>query len=121
MEIASILSVGIAVTLLNVWLLRINKATPYRGGQAQNMKEEFEVYGLPHWLLPIVGVLKVGLAIALVISLWVPILLKPVALGIAALMLAAVLMHLKVSDGVKKCFPATLLMLAALLLGFGLS
>ena len=43
MEIASILSVGIAVTLLNVWLLRINKATPYRGGQAQNMKEEFEV------------------------------------------------------------------------------
>ena len=121
MEIASILSVGIAVTLLNVWLLRINKATPYRGGQAQNMKEEFEVYGLHHWLLPIVGVLKVGLAIALVISLWMPILLKPVALGIAALMLAAVLMHLKVSDGVKKCFPATLLMLAALLLGLGLS
>ena len=30
----------------------------HRGGQAQNMKEEFEVYGLPHWLLPIVGVLK---------------------------------------------------------------
>ena len=85
------------------------------------MKEEFEVYGLPHWLLPIVGFLKVSLAIALVASLWWPILLKPVALGIASLMLAAVLMHLKVSDGVKKCFPATLLMLAALLLGFGLS
>ena len=58
MDIASILSIAIAVTLLNVWLLRINQATPYRGGQAQNMKEEFEVYGLPHWLLPIVGVLK---------------------------------------------------------------
>ncbi|MEC8718418.1 MAG: DoxX family protein, partial [Verrucomicrobiota bacterium] len=99
MEIASILSVVFAVTLLIVGLFRIKKATPYRGGQAQNMKEEFEVYGLPHWLLPIVGVLKVGLAIALVISLWMPILLKPVALGIAALMLAAVLMHLKVSDG----------------------
>ena len=121
MDIARILSITIAVTLLNVWLLRINKATPYRGGQAQNMKEEFEVYGLPYWLLPVVGFLKVSLAIALVASLWWPIILKPVALGVAALMLAAVLMHLQVSDGVKKCFPATLLMLAALLLGLGLS
>lgn len=121
MDIASILSIAIAVTLLNVWILRINKATPYRGGHAQNMQEEFEVYGLPHWLLPIVGGLKVSLAIALVISLWLPIILRPVALGIAALMFAAVLMHLKVSDEVKKCFPATLLMIAALLLGLGLS
>ena len=91
MDIASILSIAIAVTLLNVWLLRINQATPYRGGQAQNMKEEFEVYGLPHWLLPIVGVLKVSLAIALVISLWLPIILQPVALGIAALMLLSLI------------------------------
>ncbi|MGA1014989.1 MAG: DoxX family protein [Limisphaerales bacterium] len=120
METASLLSIGIALTLLNVWILRINRATQYRGGQARNMREEFEVYGLPAWLLPVVGVTKVGLAIALIASIWLPQLLQPVALGIACLMLAALLMHIKVSDGIKKCLPAALLMVAALFLGLGL-
>jgi len=120
METASLLSIGIALTLLNVWILRINRATQYRGGQARNMREEFEVYGLPSWLLPVVGVTKVGLAIALIASIWLPQLLQPVALGIACLMLAALLMHIKVSDGIKKCLPAALLMMAALFLGLGL-
>ena len=120
MEITSILSVGIAVTLLNVWLLRINKATPYRGGQAQNGRRNLRfmdcLIGCCQWrcaqsrISYRLGHLALDAACT-----------KPVALGIAALMLAAVLMHLKVSDGVKKCFPATLLMLAALLLGLGLS
>ena len=41
----------VAVGLLNVWLLRTNKATAWRGGEARNMHEEFAVYGLPDWFM----------------------------------------------------------------------
>ena len=36
----------ILLTIFNVWIFRFNKATPYRGGNAKSMKEEFEVYGI---------------------------------------------------------------------------
>ena len=46
-SICSIAQLIIALGILNVWLLRFNKATIYRGGSAKNMKEEFATYGLP--------------------------------------------------------------------------
>jgi hypothetical protein len=36
----------VSIIVLNVWLLRFNKATIYRGGDASNMIEEFLVYGI---------------------------------------------------------------------------
>ena len=53
-----ILQLIISVGLINVWLFRFNKVTEYRGGGANNMKEEFQAYGLPIWLMYVVGFLK---------------------------------------------------------------
>ncbi len=118
MEIViSSLSVLVSLTLLNVWILRFNKSTCYRGGDAQNMREEFRVYGLPGWMVPVIGSLKVLLAMLLITSLWIPVVLKPSAYLIASLMLAAVIMHLKAQDSFKKLIPATLLLLASLFIG----
>ncbi len=52
----------IRLVLLNVWLLRAGRPTAWRGGDAQNMREEFAVYGLPVWLMGVVGVCRVSLA-----------------------------------------------------------
>ncbi len=49
--IRSIAQLIIALGILNVWLLRFNKATSYRGGAAKNMTEEFATYGLPVWFM----------------------------------------------------------------------
>ncbi|MEO6445228.1 MAG: DoxX family protein, partial [Gemmatimonadaceae bacterium] len=56
---------AVALGLLNVWLIRSGKATAWRGGQAANIREEFAVYGLPHWFAVVVGAAKVSLAILL--------------------------------------------------------
>ncbi len=39
----------VALGLLNVWLLRFNRKTPYRdrGGSTASMREEFAAYGMP--------------------------------------------------------------------------
>ena len=37
----------VGVSILNVWLIQANKATPWRGGSATTIKEEFAAYGLP--------------------------------------------------------------------------
>ena len=49
--LVSILQVVIALGLLNVWLIRANRSTGYRGGAAKNIKEEFAVYGLSEYFL----------------------------------------------------------------------
>lgn len=111
-----IAQVTVALAILDVWLLRSNKATAWRGGEATNMKEEFAVYGLPQWFMFAVGFLKVALAASLVVGIWIPGLAKPAAVGLGLLMLGAVAMHLKVGDPLRKSLPAfTLLTLCALI------
>lgn len=101
-----VVSVVIALGIANVWLLRFGKSTSYRGGSATNMKEEFETYGLPGGAVWVIGGLKLLLAAALVVGIWVPDLWLPAASGMAALMLGAVVMHLKVGDPLEKSLPA---------------
>jgi len=96
----------IGLGILNVWLLRYRKATDFRGGNAKNLKEEFEVYGLPGWFMGVVGFFKILFAVMLIAGIWVPLLTKPAAIGMAILMLGAVSMHIKVKDPVKKGLPA---------------
>lgn len=104
----------VALAILNVWLLRAQKATAWRGGDATNMREEFAVYGLPEWFMRVVGALKVTFAALLVAGIWVPALTKPAAVGLGLLMLGAVVMHFKVGDPPRKSLPAfTLLALCA--------
>lgn len=96
----------VGLGILNVWLLRTNKATPYRGRDAKNLREEFAVYGLPFWFMCVIGILKVSLALALLLSIWIPELTRPAAAGMGALMLGAFVMHLKVKDPLSKALPA---------------
>lgn len=102
--IALQLIVGLGI--LNVWLLRSGKVTPFRGGNAKTLREEFAAYGLPFWFMCVVGVLKVGLAFALLAGLWIHSLTQPAAIGLGLLMLGAFVMHLKVKDPMKKALPS---------------
>ncbi len=106
----------VALGILNVWMLRPGKATPFRGGDAKSLRDEFAVYGLPFWFMCVVGVLKVGLALALLTSIWVHSLAQPAAVALGSLMLGAFVLHLKVKDPIKKAMPsiAVLAMCAAI-------
>tara|TARA_B100000900_G_C20550022_1_gene704331 strand:- start:879 stop:1286 length:408 start_codon:yes stop_codon:yes gene_type:complete len=121
----------IAIGLINVWLVRFNKATQYRGGNAKNMEEEFAAYGLPSWLMYAVGSLKIFIAAMLLISFWI--LIKPVEnyeelasnllfynlIVLAVLMVAALIMHVKIKDPIKKSYPAlSILFMTALIMYF---
>ena len=119
MTLIMILQLVIAIGLINVWLFRFNKATEYRGRNAKNMKEEFVAYGLPIWLMYFVGAMKVAIAIMLIISFWIEQLLVYNLIALAALMIAAVLMHVKVKDPIKKSYPAlSILFMIALIMYF---
>jgi hypothetical protein len=112
--VVTIIQVIIALGILNVWIVRFGKSTSWRGGEAQNMKEEFEVYGMPDWAMPVVGFLKVVLAVALVAGIWIPGIAKPAAWGMAVLMLGAISMHVKVSDPLQKSLPAFIMLVLSL-------
>ena len=119
MKFIVILQLIISIGLINVWLLRFNKATEYRGGNAKNMNEEFIAYGLPEWSMYLVGFLKVAIAIMLIISIWIEELLFYNLIVLTALMIAAVFMHLKVKDPIKKSYPAlSILFMIALIMYF---
>ena len=113
-----ILKVIVGVSLLNVWLINFNKSTPFRGGSASNMKEEFSNYGLPEWVMYVVGGLKVIFAIVLIASIWMVQYEDYAALGIAGLMLGAVSMHIKIKDSLKKTYPAALFLVFSLIIYF---
>ncbi|MCK0189190.1 DoxX family protein [Arenibacter sp. F20364] len=101
----------IFLSILNVWFLRFNKPTPWRGGESKSMKEEFETYGLSHTIMYIVGTIKVGLAILLVVSIWLKDLSTPAAGAMGIFMLGAIAMHFKADDPNIKSFPALILFL----------
>ncbi len=114
-NIGRIAQVGAAAWILNVWFNRFDKDTGYRGGEAKNMKEEFAEYGFSEQQMYAVGAAKVGLAVALLVGLFVPKIVRPAALGLAAFMLGAIGMHIKVSDPLKRSAPAiTVLSLSAI-------
>jgi hypothetical protein len=102
-----VLQVVVALGLLNVWLLRFGRATSYRGGNAQSMRDEFAVYGLPAGAMYAVGTLKVLAAICLLAGIWLHVLVFPAAAVVAVLMVGALAMHVKVHDPLVKSLPAT--------------
>ena len=122
MEIVTILQICcqliIGLSILCVWFLRSNKKTSYRGGASSSLKDEFTAYGLPVWMFWIVGILKVGAALALLAGIVVPELVNPAAMLMTGLMTGAIIMHLKVKDSPKKSLPATIVLALALILIF---
>ncbi len=104
--IGKIAQTAAALWIINVWTLRFNKDTGYRGGEAKNMKEEFAVYGLPEPAMYAVGATKVALASAMLVGNFVPRITRPASIGLAAFMVGAIGMHIKAGDSVKQYLPA---------------
>lgn len=117
--VISICQILVALCLLNVWLLRFQRSTPYRGGDARSMREEFAAYGLPGWSPYVIGTLKVGSALCLLAGVWLRFLVFPSALLVAVLMLGALAMHLKIRDPLKKSVPALAILALSIAIGLG--
>jgi hypothetical protein len=110
LSVTSVLQLVVGLGLLNVWLVRSKSATEYRGGSATSLREEFAVYGLPSFAFYVVGILKVSAAIVLIAGVWFELPVRLAAAIIAALMVGALLMHLKVGDPIKRAVPATVML-----------
>jgi hypothetical protein len=108
--VSIIFQVIIALGLLNVWILRFNKETPYRGGVAKTLKEEFAEYDLPAWSCYVVGFLKITSALLLLAGIGFPPLVLPCAILVTFLMLSAVTAHIVIRDSLFKAMPALALL-----------
>ena len=115
--LSKILSVIVGLTVINVWLFRSGKSTSYRGGDANSLMEEFQVYGLEDYFL-IIGIIKVSLAIMLLLSLYFKKLSFFASSGIGIMMLVAVYMHINVGDELIKSMPASVMLASCLIIAY---
>ena len=116
-KISKVLSVIVGLTVINVWLFRSGKSTSYRGGDASNLMEEFEVYGLGDYFMTI-GIIKVSLAVLLLLSIYFNKLKLISSVGIAIMMLVAVYMQFSVGDELIKSMPASVMLLSCLIIAY---
>ena len=112
--ILNILLIVVSVTVITAWTYNINLDTTFRGGDATNMIEEFEAYGLNQTTMVVVGIFKVSCAIMLLFGLKYRKLILPAAGVMALFMIAAVYFHFSISDPILPTAPS-LLMLASCL------
>lgn len=110
LSILSLLQLIVGLGLLNVWLVRAGSPTEYRGGEARTLKEEFRAYGLPDMAFYLVGGLKIAAGVILVAGLWFDLPVRLAAGVVSALMVGALLMHLKVGDPLKRSIPAAVIL-----------
>ena len=110
LSLTNLLQIIVGLGLLNVWLVRRRSSTPYRGGAAKTLQEEFAAYGLPAFVFYVVGALKVGAAVVLVAGVGIALPVREAAGLVAALMIGALAMHLKVGDPLMKSLPAALML-----------
>lgn len=109
--LAAACQVVIALGIFNVWIVRRDRATPYRPEGAGSIVEEFRRYGLPDWVRVAVGATKVTLAVLLILGLFVSGIALPAAAAMGVLMLGAIGAHVKVRDPLVKSMPAFLMLL----------
>jgi uncharacterized membrane protein YphA (DoxX/SURF4 family) len=112
--VLNILLIVVSVTVITAWTYNINLDTTFRGGDATNMIEEFEAYGLNQTTMVVVGIFKVSCAIMLLFGLKYRKLILPAAGVMALFMIAAVYFHFSISDPIIPTAPS-LLMLASCL------
>ena len=112
------LKIIVGVSILNVWLLQKNKATKWRGGNAVNIFEEFQVYGFSKQFCYFIGFLKVSLAIILLASIQFKTLTLIGVLGLSILLLGSIIMHIRIKDALYKSFPAFLFILMNLMIAY---
>ena len=108
----------VSFLVTNVWLFRFNKETPYRGGNATNMVEEFAAYGLDINIMYVVGTLKVIASLGLIVGLLKTKISIYSSLMMAILMTGAIYFHFKISDPAIKYFPSVLMLLCCIFIYF---
>lgn len=110
LSLKNLLQIIVGLGLLNVWLVRGRSSTPYRGGAARTLQEEFAAYGLPRFAFYVVGAFKIGAALALMAGVWMALPVQAAATVVAVLMLGALAMHLKIGDPLVKSLPAAMML-----------
>ena len=113
-----VVSFFVSFLVTNVWLFRFNKETPYRGGDAINMIEEFAEYGLNTNIMYLVGFLKIVASIGLIIGLLKTKISIYSSLLMSILMVGAIYFHFKISDPAIKYFPSVLMLLCSIFIYF---
>ena len=113
-----VVSFFVSFLVTNVWLFRFNKETPYRGGDAINMIEEFAEYGLNTNIMYLVGFLKIVASIGLIIGLLKTKISVYSSLLMSILMIGAIYFHFKISDPAIKYFPSVLMLLCSIFIYF---
>ena len=102
-DIISGLKIIVLAAVVFVWFIRYD-----------NIVKEFKEYQYPNWLRDLVGILKI--TCVLLIQLENVNLMKLGCIGLAALMAAAVLTHLKVKNPIGKMLPSLTLLTCSILL-----
>ena len=108
----------ISLSVLNVWLLRANKPTQWRGAGTKSLKEEFKAYGFSEEIMKIVGTVKILLALLILASIFYQFLENICAIGMAVMMTGAIVMHIKIKDELKRSLPAFIFLCLSLILFF---
>ena len=118
-----LLKLTTALGVFNVWILRYNKKTNYRGGSATNLYEEFKTYGLSSWFMYFVGSVKILISLLFIISLFINdiYIIKDFielygSIIMSFIMTAAIFMHFKIKDPIKKSIPALIMLTMYLLI-----
>ena len=113
-SILNILLVVVSVTVITAWTYNINLDTTFRGGDATNMIEEFEAYGLNQTTMVVVGIFTVSCAIMLLFGLKYRKLILPAAGVMALFMIAAVYFPFSLSDPIIPTAPSFLMLASCL-------
>lgn len=95
----------VAASIFFVWVVRYD-----------NIIAEFKQYRLPDWLRDFVGILKLTFALLLLIGIERKALAVAGGLGIAALMAAAFVMHLRVKNPAWRMAPCLSLLVVSLVI-----
>ena len=91
-----VIQVLVSSILIVAWTFRFNRKTPYRPKFAQNMVEEFKVYGYSETTTYLVGGVKLLLSLLLLVGIAMPVLVRPAAGILCLIMFWAMVNHIKV-------------------------
>lgn len=108
----------LAISIIHVWSINVNKPSRWRGGDAKTMWEEFQAYGLSRRTMYMVGTFKVFFALLLIVSLFYTGIGHFAALGLAIFLCGSIYMHIKIKDPWIKSLPAAFFLLLALFIAF---
>ena len=97
----------VSASIFFVWVVRYD-----------NIVSEFKQFGYPDWLRDLVGILKLTLSVLLLIGITDNRFAVAGGIGIALLMIAAFVTHIRVKNPLHKMMPSLTLMVLSILIAF---